>query len=236
MPRGYFIPLNRLHRSVSGGKGKVERKIVFMKSVPKVLLMILAFAVALIIYCWKFYGAATATKIGSLYVSLATIIGAIAAIIGVFWAIRNVTGAIQAYKDDRSMRKKEVINKLYEKFLEEDVYELYEKVKANQPFELNTGNKRALNKALTLFDELEYFESEKLFDEKLWEYIGCEIVNLSCHKNVQQFLRETWEQYKPKNKAQEDMMPFTGFKELVKKLPNPYWFKKKPNLEEDANG
>ena len=140
-------------------------------------------------------------------------------------------------ESDHSMRKKAIINKLYERFLEDDLYELYEKIKTDQPFELSPTNKRALNKAFTLFDEIEYFKAEKLFDEKLWEYIGCEIVNLSCHKDVQRFLRETEKQYpEPKNQSQKDMMPFTGFKELVKKLPDPYWFKKKPNLEEDVEG
>lgn len=195
-----------------------------------ILWPVLVCATALIIYHWIFCDAATVRKIASFYASLATIIG-------VIWAIISVTRAIQAYKDDRSMRKKEIINKLYERFLENDLYELYEKIKTNQPFELSPENKKTLNKALTLFDEIEYFKAEKLFDEKLWEYIACEIVNLSSHKDVQRFLRETKEQYpEPKNQSQKDMMPFTGFKELVKKLPDPYWFKKKPNLEEDVEG
>ena len=206
----------------------MRKKIVLM--MKAILGAIFVFAILLMIYYWIFCDAATARKTASFFASLATIIG-------VVWAIISVTNALQAYKSDRSMRKKEIINKLYERFLEDDLYELYEKIKTNQPFELSPKNKQALNKALTLFDEIEYFKAEKLFDEKLWEYIGCEIVNLSCHKDVQRFLRETEEQYpKPKNQSQKDMMPFTGFKELVKKLPDPYWFKKKPNLEEDVEG
>jgi hypothetical protein len=206
----------------------MRKKIVLM--MKAILGPIFVFAILLMIYYWIFCDAATARKTATFFASLATIIG-------VVWAIISVTNALQAYKSDRSMRKKEIINKLYERFLEDGLYELYEKIKTNQPFELSPKNKQALNKALTLFDEIEYFKAEKLFDEKLWEYIGCEIVNLSCHKDVQRFLRETEEQYpKPKNQSQKDMMPFTGFKELVKELPDPYWFKKKPNLEEDVEG
>lgn len=197
-----------------------------MKPLMKPILWTLfALAIALIIYHWVSCGATTACAIASFCASLATIIG-------VIWAIKNVTKAIKAYADDRSMKKKEIINKLYERFLEPDLYELYEKIKINEPFELNTINKKALNRALTLFDEIEYFKAAKLFDDELWEYIACEIVNLSFHKNVQQFLRQTDEQYpKPQNECQEDMMPFTGFKQLVKDLPDVYWIKEKPDLK-----
>jgi hypothetical protein len=195
-----------------------------------ILWAIFAFAFALIIYHWIFCDAATVRQIASFYASVATIIG-------VIWAIKNVRNALQAYKDNHSMRKKEIINKLYERFLEDDLYELYEEIKINEPFELSTKNKKALNKVLTLFDEIEYFKAEKLFDDKIWEYIACEIVNLSCHKNVQEFLKQTEQQYpKPKKPHQKDMMPFTGFKALVKDLPDDYWFKERPNLEEDAEG
>jgi len=167
-----------------------------MKFLMKAILgTVFACAIALIIYHLVFCDTTTARAIVSFYASLATIIG-------VIWAIINVKKAIRAYEDDRSMKKKEIINKLYERFLEDDLYELYEKIKINEPFELSTRNKKALNKALTLFDEIEYFRAAKLFDDKdkLWEYIACEIVNLSCHKNVQKFLRETNEQYpKPQN-------------------------------------
>jgi hypothetical protein len=180
-----------------------------------------------IIYDLIFYDVATARKLASFYASLATVIG-------VIWAIINVTNALQAYKNDRSMRKKEIINKLYERFLEDGSYELYEKIKINEPFELDTKNKKVLNRLLTLFDEIEYFKREKLFDDDIWEYIGCEIVNLSCHENVQQFLKQTEQQYLNLKKGkQEDMMPFTGFKQLVKDMPDGpdgWWFKDKPPL------
>ena len=197
-----------------------------MKILWKVLVC--AIGVLLIIYPWVFCDIAKGCKIASFYASVATIIG-------VIWAIINVRTALQAYKDDHSMRKKEVINKLYERFLEDDLYELYEKIKINEPFDLNKINKKALNKALTLFDEIYYFKAKKLLDYEVWEYIATEIVNLSCHKNVQEFLRKTSEQYPtPQNKEQKDMMSFTGFKALVKDLPEAYWFKKKPDLEKDV--
>ena len=92
---------------------------------------------------------------------------------------------------------------------------------------MNTKNKKALNKALSLFDEIEYFKAAKLFDDDIWLYIAWELVNLFCHKNVQEFLKEIEEQYpKPKNKCQEELMPFTGFKALVEDLPDDYWFKR----------
>jgi hypothetical protein len=193
-----------------------------------ILVLALALATALMIYHWVTSGVTTVREIASFYASVATIIG-------VIWAIINVRRALLAYENEQSMRRKEVISKLYERFLEEDVYELYEKIKNKEPFELTTRNEKALNKVLTLFDEIDYFKTKKLFGDEIWEYIACELINLSCHENVQDFLKKNRKKYPPKlqNQYQKDLMPFTGFKALVKELPKDYWFREKPNLEED---
>lgn len=183
---------------------------------------------AFIIYLWIFWDEATVRNIASFCASLATAAG-------VIWTSINVRNALRSYKNDHAIRKKEIIDRLYERFLEDDLYELYERIKVDEPFELSTKNKKALNKALTLFDEIDYFRAANLFDDEIWEYIACEIVNLSTHRNVKEFLKQAEEQYPtPKNRQQKDMLPFTGFKALAKDLPDKYWFKKKPDLEEDA--
>lgn len=192
-----------------------------------------AFLFALIIYhYWIFRDAAIAAKVASFCASLATICASLATLIGVIWAIIKVNSALQAYKNDHSMRKQEILNKFYERFLEDDLYELYEKIKRDWRFPLNNKNKKTLNKIFTLFDEIYYFKDAKLFDDELWEYFACEIVNLYHHKDVQEFLKQTGKQYKPENDRQKNMMPFTGFEALVKDLPDDCWPKGKPNFEE----
>ncbi len=198
-----------------------KKAVILITMLEKVLYwIIIPLAFVLIIYHWLFSGATTGREIASFYASLATMIG-------VIWAIINVRRAL-------SIRKKELIGKLYERFLEKSVYELYEKIKNQDDFELTDKNKRALNKMLTLFDEVDYFKTQKLFGDEIWEYIACELVNLSCHKKVRAFLKENRKKYpKPKNKYQEDMMPFTGFEALVNELPEDYWFRDRPNREEN---
>jgi len=193
-----------------------------------ILALAIALPTALIIYHRGTSGVTAVFAIASFYASLSTIIG-------VIWAIINVRKALLAYENEQSMRRKEVISKLYERFLEDGVYELYEKIKNKEPFELTAENEKALNKVLTVFDEIDYFKTKKLFSDEIWEYIACELINLSCHKNVQDFLKKNRSKYPPKlqNRYQKDLMPFTGFKALVKELPKDYWFRDKPTLEED---
>ena len=81
-----------------------------MKTATILGAIILVFTFVLIIYHWTFSDVATVRNIASFCASLATIIG-------VVWAIISVSSALQAYKSNHSMRKKEIINKLYEKFL-----------------------------------------------------------------------------------------------------------------------
>ncbi len=78
-----------------------------------------------------------------------------------------------------------------------------------------------MNEALTLFDALNYFQTQGLLDKKAWEYFACEIQNFALNNSVWEYMHKTNEPYLKKG-FPEDIIPFTGFPELFKNLPNKF--------------
>lgn len=143
---------------------------------------------------------------------LATVIGVVLAIIGACFAIKT-------YRSNNSIRKWELIKKIFDAFMEGDQYAFYERIKDGDQidFEKNKEDVQLLNKALTMFDTLCYFQVQGLLDEMSWEYFACEIYNFALNDSVLEYMRKIKELYKSKG-FPDDIIPFTGFPELVKNL------------------
>ncbi len=159
---------------------------------------------------------------------LATVIGVVGAIIGAYFAIKT-------YRSNNSIRKWELIKKIFDTFMEDDLYKFYERIKDEDEidFEKNTEDKRLLNKALTQFDALFYFHKQGLLDDKAWEYFACEIYNFALNNSVPEYMLKIKELYKSKG-FPDDIIPFTGFPALVKKLSelDRFKLKRNPQLEQ----
>ena len=128
--------------------------------------------------------------------------------------------AYRTFRRDISIKRKELIDKIYGRFLEEDLYEFYIRVCRQDPVDLQPGRKdeQLLNKSLTLFDEVNYFMTQKLLDKNAWEYIATEIQNFSRNEKIWDYMCKFMKEYNNKG-FPEEIIPFTGFPELVKKVP-----------------
>ncbi len=78
-----------------------------------------------------------------------------------------------------------------------------------------------MNEALTLFDELNYFRTQGLLDEKAWEYCACEIQNFALNNSVWEYIDKIQKPYREKGFI-EDTIPFTGFRDLFTGPSDPF--------------
>ncbi len=107
--------------------------------------------------------------------------------------------------------------------MQDDLYPFYEKIKNGEQFdfESNHEDERLLNKALTLFDALSYFQTQGLLDEKAWEYFASEIMNYALNNSVWKYIEMTKKRYKDLG-FHDDMIPFSEFPDLYDNLPNKF--------------
>jgi len=152
-------------------------------------------------------------------------IASIGASLGVIGAFIVAVIAYKTYRTNNSIRRMELIQKLYAHFLETGWYEFYKVIQGSQPFDLNRDNEKLLNASLTVFDEIAYYEEQGLLDEKALEYFACEILNFYHNEIVRKYVEDIREQYLKKG-FPEDIIPFTGFTSLAEKLPEKYAKKK----------
>lgn len=163
------------------------------------------------------YGLEDWSKVASISASFATALGIIGGAVGAFYSIRT-------YMNNNSLRKIEIIHKLYNFFLEKEMYDFYELIKSNKPFSV-TEYEPIMNEALTYFDELEYHFSRKLIDEKSLEYFAAEILNFSKNDTVKKYIKDIEKKYE-KLEFHKDIVPFSGFTALVKRVNEKYKYKK----------
>ena len=154
---------------------------------------------------------------------IASICASCAAILGILGAAWGAKISISTYRNNNLMRRIDLIHKLYNFFLEKDMYDFYEIVKSNMPFDLGTCAK-LLNQSLTFFDELEYYFSRKLIDKKSLEYFAAEILNFKNNDTVMNYVRETETKYR-KLQFHPDIVPFSGFTALIERIQKEYKYK-----------
>ena len=148
-------------------------------------------------------------KIGSLLASWATVAGVVMIFIAYMTLRRNT-----------SIKRMELISKIYDRFLNDELYGFYIRVRRQQTINWQHDEKdeRLLNKSLTLFDEVNYLQNQKLLDEKAWEYVACEIQNFAFNENVWDYMIQRTQDCKDRG-FPDDIIPFTGFPELLNKVP-----------------
>lgn len=162
----------------------------------------------------------------------ATILGALANV-GLFVVARYgyllakrqlaIYNAIQ--KTSNSIRTTELVASIYGAFTEdEELFRFYDRIRKNEPIEWErVSEERLLNKSLTLFDKVNYLQAEGLLDDnsKVWEYVAYEIHCFSKNESVLKYIAKRFEDGKTEG-CPEDIIPFTGFTELVKRMPQGY--------------
>jgi len=170
----------------------------------------------------------SATCLGAFLSYWATAIGVVVAIFVALYAART-------YRSNNSIKKWELIGKTYDIFLKDDWYYFYKriqdgvKINFDDPFE-----EKLLNETLTLFDALNYFQTQKLLDKRAWEYVACEIQNFALNNSVCEYMERIKEKYTIKG-FHQDIIPFTGFPELLRKVPKKFKVRIPPELEKRLN-
>ena len=128
--------------------------------------------------------------------------------------------ALKTYRRNNSIKRWELIEKLYGAFIGKDWYEFYERIKDGEQIDSSKDGK-LLNKTLTLFDALNYFQTQGLLDKKAWEYVACEILNFALNNSGWEYMNNIKKPYVEEG-FPEDIIPFTDFPELFDKLPKKF--------------
>ena len=143
------------------------------------------------------------------------------------WA--TVAGVIMIFlalitiRSNNSAKRMELISKIYARFLEDELHEFYMKIrnKGSVDWRKNKDDERLLNQSLTLFDEVDYLQIQGLLDKKAWEYVASEIQYFALNESVWDYMIQRIQECKDRG-FPEDIMPFTGFPELLGKVPKEF--------------
>ncbi|MGD1042739.1 MAG: hypothetical protein ABR913_06695 [Sedimentisphaerales bacterium] len=157
-------------------------------------------------------------SLGRFLVPWATVIGIIVAC----WTFRRNT----------LLKRMELINKIYGRFLEDELYGFYTIIRKKEVIDWQHDKKdeRLLNESLTLFDEVNYLQTQGL----AWEYIASEIQYFASNDTVWDYMIQRIQECKER-RFPEDIMPFTGFPELLKKMPKEFRANPFPNTPDRYN-
>ncbi len=133
-----------------------------------------------------------------------------------------------------------MIGKLYDAFQEEKLFQFYAKVRNNkEPIDWQQAeNEQLLNRSLTLFDEIDYLLRQGLLHKvakwlhsEVWEYVSSEIQYFAANESVWDYIvkriQEGLDRGFPK-----DIIPFTGFPELLDNVPSRFRAKPFPRIPE----
>ncbi len=128
--------------------------------------------------------------------------------------------AYRTYNQNNYIQRWNLIQNLYTDFLKPDHYKFYKRIKKgeNIDFIASTENEKLLNDALTLFDAIHYLQTQNLLNKKAWEYVACELHNFNRNDSVHEYMEMVKNEYIKKG-FPEDIIPFTGFPDLVKNIP-----------------
>jgi hypothetical protein len=138
---------------------------------------------------------------------------------------------VMALVHSNTLKGRELIDKLYSELLDDEAF--YARIRAKDKILwLDNGLERLrLNKALTAFDELDYLLRPwfiQCWDSEDWEFVASEIQYFAANESVWDYvvmrIQEGLDRGFPK-----DIIPFTGFSELLEIMPSKY--KAKPPCE-----
>jgi hypothetical protein len=131
--------------------------------------------------------------------------------------------ALITIRSNNSTKRMELISKIYDRFLEDELYGFYIRIRNKEVinWQDNKDDERLLNESLTLFDEVNYLRTQGLLDIKAWEYIASEIQYFALNDSVWDYMIQRIRECKDRGFS-EDIMPFTGFPELLNKVPEKF--------------
>ena len=157
------------------------------------------------------------------------VVTTIAAIVGIAVGIAGMFFGVKAISTSNAIRRTELIRHVYDAFMEEKLFRFYARVRNRETIDWqHEDDERLLNKSLTLFDEVDYLLRQgllhwiaKWWSSEAWEYLAGEIQYFSANESVWDYIvtriREGLDRGFPR-----DIIPFTGFRELLHSIPTKY--------------
>jgi len=160
-------------------------------------------------------------SLGSCVASWATVFGVLAALFFGVWGIWN----------SNSIRKTELITTVYNAFVADDLLQFYAKIRKKEPIDWQHDDEKLLNKSLTLFDAADFLQSRGLTrfrwlpfvkwlpgDETVWEFFASEIQYFASNEYAWDYMAQRVKEALNRG-FPRDIIPFTGFAELLSKIP-----------------
>ena len=163
-----------------------------------------------------------------------TFAAAIATVTTAIVAIAALVVALCQIRTSNSIRTATLIAETYSAFVvSNDVMAFYDKIRRGEPvdWEHSEVDKQLLNKSLTLFDELSYLETQGLLHRKAraWEYVASEIQYFASNNSVWDYIAHRIQEGRDKG-FPNDIIPFTGFPDLLHKIPKRFRAKSFPRV------
>ena len=122
----------------------------------------------------------------------------------------------------RSIRKTELIVKIYSAFVEDqEMADFYDRVRQGERLD-RPGDRWRINRGLTIFDQVSFLETQGLLPpgDRVWEYIASEIQYFASNRSVCQFMEDRIGDAKEKKTfKKDDALPFTGFTAILARIP-----------------
>jgi len=147
---------------------------------------------------------------------------------GIFFGLTGLYFGLMALRNSNSIRGKELIGRMYAALIEDEV--LYRKVRNRDTIEWEQDERQRLfvNKSLTLFDEMDYLLRPGLLQRvlkcchsKAWEFVASEIQYFASNDSVWDYMVMRIEEGLDRG-FPKDIIPFTGFPELLDEIPEMY--------------
>lgn len=144
----------------------------------------------------------------------------LAAVVGLPLALATLWNSV-------SIRRAELILKIYNTFLDEPLYSFYARICDGEAINWRASTRygHLLNKCLTLFDEVNYLRNQwvlwQLCDKRVWEYIASEVQAFASNVAAWDYIKERFDEDTGKG-LPRNAIPFTGFPELLSKIPRAY--------------
>lgn len=144
--------------------------------------------------------------------------------------------ALRTIRSNNTTKRMELISKIYGRFLEDELYGFHIRIRYKEVinWQHDKNDERLLNKSLTLFDEVNYLRTQRLLDKKAWEYVASEIQYFALNASVWDYMIHRIIECKDSG-FPDDIIPFTGFPDLLKKIPPQFRVKPFPIVPDRYN-
>ena len=146
-------------------------------------------------------------------------------------AIAGLIIALFQVRVHNSIRVFECIKDIYDSFLDEDkkdnsetLMDFFERIRKGKEGDIDRKkDEKNLNQAISLFDEVNVLLRQGLLyrNSEAWEYVASEIQYFALCDEVWKYMEERLIACR-ENKFPLNIIPFTGFTELFRKMPEQY--------------